>query len=417
MVGEAIAVQAALRRCRRGRGNDLRCRVTNTNTCPVLERLRIAWEKFVGTLQHLAGGIQLTHADLDGGDAVGDRGQLTGLAGRRFRVSAIEHFQSAFRIAIVLAQVGSNQQTGNIEGLQVQHPLRRGLGVLVVAETDVRPRKVSMDRRIVRVVQVQVPGLIPGASKRMLVEQESHARFSQLEILRGEIEASGDGVRCLAIVVRRLRLVRAADEGQGKIVVGFRLLGVGCDLLPGGSDPLLSGSHLLGLAQQNGSGDKKNNRSELHHVPLLNSEDHRAHRRGACPETFGRVTELHHRAGSATALVCRRSLPLITAGERWLITATRFTGVDVSAIATAVSEVHIGEGFLCGHIGSSDTIADQVIGSDVELGVEHAAGNHASCNVNHIVGQTPPVGKACAIAGKQTQPAAVSLRCWGYAGV
>src|ERR1700743_1705726 len=51
----------------------------------------------------------------------------------------------------------------------------------------------------------------------------------------------------------------------------------------------------------------------------------RAHLRVACPETFGRVTELHHRASSAAALVCRWSLPLITTGKRWLITATRFT--------------------------------------------------------------------------------------------
>ncbi len=152
-------------------------------------------------------------------------------------------------------------------------------------------------------------------------------------------------------------------------------------------------------------------------MPLLKSEGRRAHLRVACPETFGRITELHHRAGSAAALVCGWSFPLITAGKRWLIAATRFTGVYVTAIATAVGEVHIGEGFLCGHIGSSDTIADQVIGSDVEFGVEHAAGNYASCNVNHIVGQPPSIGKACTIAGKQTQPAAVSLRCWGYAGV
>ncbi len=84
---------------------------------------------------------------------------------------------------------------------------------------------------------------------------------------------------------------------------------------------------------------------------------------------------------------------MVTASKVWLITATRLTGVDVTAIATAVSEVHIREGFLCGHIGSSDTIADQVIGSDVELGVEHA-GNCARCNVHHVVGEPPPVRKA-----------------------
>jgi hypothetical protein len=135
-----------------------------------------------------------------------------------------------------------------------------------------------MDRRIVRVVEVQVPGLIPGSSKLVLVEQQSHVRFSQLKVLRGQTEAGGDGLRCLAIVVRQLRFVRAADEGQGKIVVGFGLLGAGCDLLLGGCDALLSGSQLLGfsLAQQNGSGDKKNCRRELHHVPLLKSEGHRA---------------------------------------------------------------------------------------------------------------------------------------------
>ena len=77
--------------------------------------------------------------------------------------------------------------------------------------------------------------------------------FAQLKILRSEAEASGDGVRCLAIVVRRRCLLRPADEGQRKIVIGLRLLGIGCDLLPGGCDSLLGRSGLLGLsvAQQN----------------------------------------------------------------------------------------------------------------------------------------------------------------------
>ena len=74
----------------------------------------------------------------------------------------------------MLAQVGSNQQTRNIKGLQVQHPLRRCLGILVVAETHIGTRQVSMDRGIVRVVEVQVFGLVPGSSKLMLIEQESH---------------------------------------------------------------------------------------------------------------------------------------------------------------------------------------------------------------------------------------------------
>ena len=155
--------------------------------------------------------------------------------------------------------------------------------------------------------------------------------------------------------------------------------------------------------------DKNKLQKMLHHEPSLNSESLR-HTQDGAPETFGRVTELLDRAGGATALVCWRSIGRIAAAERWLITATRLTGVDVTAIAAAVSEVHIREGFLCGHIGSSDAIAEQVIGSDVELGIEHATGNHARCNVHHIVGQSPSVGKACAVAGKQTQPAAVSLR-------
>ena len=132
--------------------------------------------------------------------------------GRGFRVSAIQCLERAFRITVVLAQVGSNQQAGNIEGLQVEHPLRRGLGILVVAQTHVRSRQVSMNRRIVGVVQVQVLGLVPGANKLMLVEQEGHLGLAQLKILRRETEAGGDGFRGLAIVVWRRGLVRPADE-------------------------------------------------------------------------------------------------------------------------------------------------------------------------------------------------------------
>ena len=136
-------------------------------------------------------------------------------------------------------------------------------------------------------------------------------------------------------------------------------------------------------------------------MPLRKSEGLRAPLRVECPETFGRFTELHHRASSAAALVCRWWVCLVATGKRWLITATRLTGIDVTAIAAAVREVHIRESFLCGHIRSSDAIADQVIGSDVELGIEHAR-NCAQWNVHYVVGQPPPIGKACAVAGEQT---------------
>ena len=72
-------------------------------------------------------------------------------------------------------------------------------------------------------------------------------RFAQLKILWGETEASGDGLCCLAIVIGRRGLVRPADESQGQIVVALGAFGIGCDLLPGGCDPLLGGSHLMDL--------------------------------------------------------------------------------------------------------------------------------------------------------------------------
>ena len=57
----------------------------------------------------------------------------------------------------------------------------------------------------------------------MLVEQDSHVRFAQLKILRGEAETGSDGLSGLAIVLRGLCLLCAANAGQRKIVIGFGL--------------------------------------------------------------------------------------------------------------------------------------------------------------------------------------------------
>jgi hypothetical protein len=102
----------------------------------------------------------------------------------------------------MLAQVGGKQQAGDIEWLQVEHPLRRVLGILEVAETYIGSRQVSVDGRVVRVVEVEIFCLVPGASEFTLVEQKSDMRFSQLKILRGETEARSNGFACLTIVVR-----------------------------------------------------------------------------------------------------------------------------------------------------------------------------------------------------------------------
>ena len=57
--------------------------------------------------------------NVDGRDVVGDGSKYAALFRWGFSVSAIEGFQRACEIAIMLADVGGNQQTGNIEGLQV----------------------------------------------------------------------------------------------------------------------------------------------------------------------------------------------------------------------------------------------------------------------------------------------------------
>src|ERR1700738_2714076 len=132
-------------------------------------------------------------------------------------------------------------------------------------------------------------------------------RFAQLKIFWGETEAGGDGLCCLAIVPGRRDLVRTAHESQSKIVVALGAFGIDRDLLLSGCDSLLRGSDLMDLspAQKNRTRDEKDCRSEFHDVPLRKSEGLRAPLRVECPETFGRFTELHHRADSSAALVCR----------------------------------------------------------------------------------------------------------------
>ncbi len=172
----------------------------------------------------------------------------------------------------MIAQVGRDQQAGNIVGQHVEHPLGILFGAVVVAESHIRPRQVSIDGRIVRVVLVQIFRLVPGPDKLMLVEQELYLRLAQLKILRSQAEPGGDGFSGLAVVVRRSGLVRPADQGRSKIVIGFSALGMGCDLLPGGGDSLFGWSGLLGLSiaqcsQEKGCRDKKMCLMELHHVP------------------------------------------------------------------------------------------------------------------------------------------------------
>ncbi len=145
------------------------------------------------------------------------------------------------------AQVSGKQQPGNIEGLQPQHPLRGIDCIVVLAESHVRASEISTNGGIIRGLLLQFRGFIVCPRKIALFQQESHVRFAQLKIPWGETEAGGDGLRCLAIIIGRRGFLRPAEESQGQIVVAFRTFGIGCDLLPGGCDPLLGGSHLMDL--------------------------------------------------------------------------------------------------------------------------------------------------------------------------
>ena len=83
------------------------------------------------------------------------------------------------------------------------------------------------------------------------------------------------------------------------------------------------------------------------------------------------------------------------------------------AIAAVIGPAHVGKGFLRGLIRSIDAIADGVVIGGSGQNASHSAGG----NIDHVVGQTPAVGKSGTVAGKQTEAAAAGHGGWRNACV
>ena len=55
--------------------------------------------------------------------------------------------------------------------------------------------------------------------------------------------------------------------------------------------------------------------------------------------------------------------------------------------------MHIRERLLRRNVRRVDTIADQVVGRDVETGTQNAAGNNPRSDIDHVIGETTAIGE------------------------
>jgi hypothetical protein len=85
----------------------------------------------------------------------------------------------------------------------------------------------------------------------------------------------------------------------------------------------------------------------------------------------------------------------------------------MTAVASAVCKVHIGEGLLRWNIGRVDAIAYQAIRRDIESRAENAAADNPSGNIDNVIGQTATVGETGRIAPNQSEAASTCKRRGG----
>jgi len=77
----------------------------------------------------------------------------------------------------------------------------------------------------------------------------------------------------------------------------------------------------------------------------------------------------------------------------------------MAAVASTVCKVHIRKRLLRRNVGSVDTIADQAVWGNTEPGAENAASDDSCGNIDHVVGQTAPIGESRGIASDQSETA------------
>ena len=122
-------------------------------------------------------------------------------ARRRLLVGLIQEIQCPIDVAVKLAKRRAFDKTRHVAGPKVQHPLRRFLRFVVIAQSDGRLSDISVREKVVRRFPVKGSGLLERLSILLPAEQDRHLNVLGLEVAGREMEALVDGLLRLRVVI------------------------------------------------------------------------------------------------------------------------------------------------------------------------------------------------------------------------
>jgi hypothetical protein len=127
----------------------------------------------------------------------------------------------------------------------------------------------------------------------------------------------------------------------------------------------------------------------------------------ACARTpANEPIKLVDRALSRPALICGCGVYAFVLGLGLFATAD-LARIDVAAVASAVSKVDVRKFLLRGYVRSVYSVADSVVGKDIEFRNEYSAAHYAGGDVHHIVRKPATVRIARRVSCDQSEASAI----------
>ena len=153
---------------------------------------------------------------------------------RRLLVGLTQEIQCSFDVTVKLAKGRAFDKTRHVAGPKVQHPLRRFLRFVVIAQADGRLSDVSIHRHVVWRLPVKRVGLFKRLGKLLPAEQDRYLGLPGLEVAGRKTEGLVNGLFRLPVVCGVRSLTHPPHQGHGKLVVSLELIRI---LLEGVSRP------------------------------------------------------------------------------------------------------------------------------------------------------------------------------------
>jgi hypothetical protein len=123
-----------------------------------------------------------------------------------------------------------------------------------------------------------------------------------------------------------------------------------------------------------------------------------------CENPANEPTQLVDRTRSRPTLISGSSVAFVGLG---LFATSDLARIDVAAVASAVGKVDVRKCLLRGYVRSVYSVADSVVGKDIEFRDEYPASHDASGDVHNVVRKPTTVWIARGVSAEQSQAAAI----------